>query len=325
MRNKHHFSKEIKMSIDSNLIKHASYKIALEAIELCHESHRRGIKPKNLLILGVSGVGKSTLLKTYRDRYDRYDLDELTIVPVLYICLPSSPVDSAIYGELLSVLGDAFPFKGKVSDQRSRIIKLCKKCRVELLIIDEVHHFLDRGRLRTHVKSADTFKVLIEAIELPIVLAGAPRSHELFRTNNQIRGRFKTKKSLPPFSIFTDQSKSTFKNLMKAMLRNSTFKNIDFFADEQKLIRLFYATDGVLRNVADLMCLAEEAAQKEKTSVLSFRLLQTSFESWILSDLRFKNEIHPNPFAKGFSERRLTLPNEMYEPTELDGDNHGWK
>lgn len=195
---------------------------------------------------------------------------------------------------------------------------------MELLILDEVQHFLDRGKLKTHTANADSLKSLIDAIECPVILAGAPRCKELFRLNTQLRGRFKSNEALVPFSIFSDESKSSYKKLMKAMLRNSVFSNIDFFDDEMKLKRFFYATDGVLRNIADLICLADELAQQEKVVTLSLRLLQLAFQSWICVDLKFKKNVNPNPFDSEFSERRLTLPGELYEPSDFDGDNHGW-
>jgi len=312
------------MSIDKLLVKHTNYSIIFDYVEQSHQSYKRGEKPKNLLIVGVSGVGKSTLLKTYRTKNLRYDVSEKTVIPVLYISLPSKPTESAMYSEILCELGDPFPFRGKTRELRHRVIHLIKKCCVEMLIVDEIQHFLDRGKLKTHFSNADALKSLIDAIEIPVIFSGAPRSKELFRINTQLRGRFKTTKALMPFSIFTEESVTSFKKLVKALLKNSVFKNSDFFDGDQNLKRLFYATDGILRNTVDLLYETEKLAEKDNGDSLSFRLLFTAFQNWILTDSRLKKNQHPNPFSKTFEERRLTQSGEIYEPSDLDGDNHGW-
>ncbi|MBC3932609.1 TniB family NTP-binding protein [Undibacterium curvum] len=313
------------MSIDQQLVKHTNYAIIADCVEQSHQSYRSNGKPKNLLIIGVSGVGKSTLLKAYRSRYPRYDTEVKTVIPILYICLPSKPTESAMYSEILCALGDPFPFRGKVPELRHRVIHLIKNCNVELLIVDEIQHFLDRGKLKTHMSNADALKSLIDAIEIPVIFSGAPRSKELFRINTQLRGRFKTAKALMPFSIFIEESRMSFQKLVKALLKNSIFKNNDFFDEAHHLKRLFYATDGILRNTVDLFCETEILAEKENENTLTFRFLQSAFQNWILNESRFKKSQHPNPFSKDFEERRLTQPGEIYEPSDLDGDNHGWR
>ncbi|MCH8618148.1 TniB family NTP-binding protein [Undibacterium sp. TS12] len=313
------------MSVDAYIVQHANYKVAFDLIKSCHDAFKAGRKPKNLRLVGVSGVGKTTLLKAYRDLYLPHAGEDRTVIPVLYVPLPSRPSESAMYGEFLFALGDPFPYSGTVTERRHRIIEFFKKCHVELLILDEIQHFLDRGKLKTHIAHADSLKSLIDAIDCSVILAGAPRSGELFKINTQLRSRFKSITAFLPFSTFTQESTHSFKKLMKAMLKNSVFENINFFDENESLQRFFYATDGILRNISDLLSIAEDIAKKENSNVLSMWILNASFKSWIGVASRFAKGVNPSPFLESFEKRRLTLPGELYEPSDLDGDNHGWK
>lgn len=313
------------MSVEAYIIQHPQYKDGFDLIKSCHEAFKKGRKPKNLRIVGVSGVGKTTLLEAYRDLHSPSMIEDRSIITVLYVALPSKPIESAICSEILYALGDPFPYVGKGTEMRHRIIELFKKCRVELLILDEIQHFLDRGKLKTHTAHADSLKVLMDALDCSVILAGAPRSIELFKINTQLRGRFKKITAFLPFSTFTENSTLSFKKLMRAMLGNSVFENTNFFDDDESLQRFFYATDGVLRNISDLIVIAEDIAEKEKSQVLSMRILHASFRSWIGVMSRFSKGVNPNPFSEKFEKRRLTLPGELYEPSDLDGDNHGWQ
>ncbi len=312
------------MSVDAYIVRHHEYNNIVNIISDCHNSFLTDRKPQTLRLEGVSGVGKSTLLKAYRDRHPRYDTDEKTIVPVLYVCLPSKPSESAIYSSMLNCLGDPFASTGRPTDLRMRLIKLINGCEVQILIIDEIHHLLDRGKLKTHTAHADALKMLIEDIERPVILSGAPRSSELFRINTQLRGRFKPVETLSPFSIFNDAKTNDFKKLVRALMRGSGFSNILFFENADHLRRLFYATDGVLRNIADTLAQAYEISSRQSSTEISMHCLHEVFQRWTNHRTKGTRKINPNPFEQNFSPRRLTLPGELYEPSELDGDNHGW-
>lgn len=308
------------MTLDDYIIKHPNFRKITDQIVYCHESKKNGLKPRTLKILGVSGVGKSSLLKSYESSHPRYEDTDRTVIPVLYVVVPSRPSESALYAEILSALGDPFPSKGKLAEQKYRIWTLLEKCRVELLILDEIQHFLDRGRLATHAGVADALKVLVEKSNIPTIFSGAPRSLVLFRVNTQLRSRFKTTATLSPFSILTPDKLKCFKNLVKALMKKTDFENIKFFDNVNSLARLFYATDGILRNVVDLLGDAAELGKKTAESTLSFPLLARVYGSWLAGE-QYQSR---NPFLNPFEPRRLTMKGEPFEASDLDGDNHSW-
>lgn len=312
------------MNSHEYIVQHHEYESIMATISKCHNSFIAEEKPQNLRLEGVSGVGKSTLLSAYRDSYPRYDTDGKTIVPILYICLPSRPSENAIYSSMLDCLGDPFAFQGRTNDLRMRLIKLINGCEVQMLIIDEIHHLLDRGRLKTHMAHADALKMLMEDLRRPVILSGAPRSFELFRLNTQLRGRFKSVRTLMPFSICGETKEEMFKKLVRTLMKGEGFTNPRFFEEADHLQRLFYATDGILRNLVDLLAAAYDIAFLHSSTEVSMPYLSEVFQTWIRSTESGKKNVNPNPFGKNFIPRRLTLRGELYELSELDGDNHGW-
>jgi hypothetical protein len=308
------------MTLDDHIIRHPDFENIIAQIVDCHESKKNGRKAKNLKIMGVSGVGKTSLLKSYVSCHPRYDDFDRTIIPVLYVVVPSRPSESALYAAILLALGDPFPSKGKLAEQKYRIFTFLEKCRVELIILDEIQHFLDRGKLATHAAVADCLKVLVETSNIPTIFSGAPRGLVLFKVNTQLRGRFKTTAVLSPFSTFTPKKLSRFSKLVKALMKNTDFENVDFFDNPDFLNRLFYATDGILRNVADLLGDAAENTKKANIFSLSIPILERIFDTWLAGE-KYRSI---NPFRKSAEPRRLTMKGEPFEPSELDGDNHGW-
>lgn len=312
------------MKIDNCVVQHDEYNLVTSMITDCHQSYLDGDTPRNLRVEGVSGVGKSTVLKEYAARHGRYDTDEGTIVPVLYVALPSRPSEMAIYTSMLHALGDPFAYRGRTPERRLRLVKLINGCKVETLLIDEIHHLLDRGKLKTHTANADALKMLIEDLERPVVLAGAPRCFELFRINTQLRGRFKTVKHISPFSVATEENAAKLKKLARTLVKEAGFNNANFFDDDENLHRLFYATDGILRNLAELLGNAYRISERQRSTELAMPYLHDAFQLWVGGAGNKNESINPNPFKKIFSPRRLILPNELYEPSALDGDNHQW-
>src|SRR3546814_2698017 len=76
---------------------------------------------KKLVVIGESGCGKTSLARSFHDRYPRQYLQEQTITPVVYIEVPSIGTIGALARQILAALGDPFPEKGRVIDQTARI------------------------------------------------------------------------------------------------------------------------------------------------------------------------------------------------------------
>lgn len=293
------------------LVETTGYQVAWEKLRRCHQSR---LKPKlsHLRLLGVSGVGKSFLARRYKEAHPSYERDEATIVPVVHFSIPSTPSKKQLYQAFIKGFGP-ISATGTAEELKTRVEALCKGCRTEIILIDEIHHFIDRGGARTYTAAGDALKELIDAVNVPVVLIGAPRSKTLFHYNSQLRSRVTSTLRMQPF---TPSDIAELMGFLYALTSDFPESVRQWIASEQVAIRIFFATDGIHRNVATLISGVEEELANEVT--VNFSTLSRVFRDHLWSD--------PgpgcDPFGKEPPSRRLNRIGEPYEPSPLDGDNH---
>lgn len=265
---------------------------------------------EHLLIIGESGVGKSTLLRRFRDLHPPVSHDEYTAVPVLYVALDSACSIKKLARSLLLELGSKYWDKGDESQLTYQLICLLRGCRVRLVILDEVNHLVDKGGEKTHHNIADRIKRLSDATHLPFVLAGIPRAERLLDTNDQLRSRFRHVISIQPFSMEDKDRESEFRSVLLSFRRLlGDIPSVDL--SHRTIARAFvFATGGRLREIRKLLIRAVELAFERSTPQLTAADLSRAFETVIYRDAADAR----NPFSKRFSGTPLTRPGEPFSP-----------
>jgi hypothetical protein len=306
------------MKITDIPINHPTFEAAWDAVASCHDSLRKRGRAERLSILGVSGVGKSTLLKRYRERHPHVKKDGCTHVPVAYISIPARPNFNQFCTALLVALDAPLAQEGTAYAKLSRFVKLAEKCAVELLLVDEMQHFVDRGSTRTYGAVADELKMLCEKLEKPVVLAGAPRMQILFETNMQLRRRFKSSIHLTPFDF--QHEFEEFRGFLNTLVIDMMLPHAERFTDPMLAEKIWYATDGIPGNIVDFIDKFDQRLHGKPASKWTNYDLAEAFRAAIWCDA----PDHLNPFmARGEAKlRRLNHFGEPYSPSILDGDNH---
>ena len=297
------------------LIADPHFKNAWLRVQRCHKSSAKGCRRQNLRLIGVSGVGKSRLLIEYRDAHPPIHHEEYTEVPVIYAEVPAQPTSRQLAVCLLTALGR--PTESGTADELWKTFqRLCRICKVRLILLDEIQHFVDRGRVSTYANDADILKQNLSKLDIPTVLAGAPRSRLLFEVNNQLRGRFKPIHALRPFAITNVDEIERFTTSVATAATTLPDKVTRFLISPAVIPRLFYATDGIFRNLLDYLDGLKTVLQDKTTCNLP--LLSIAFRDtvWVPPS---KTD---DPFNESFVLRRLTEPGEPFMPSPMDGDNH---
>lgn len=291
------------------------FSTAWRRLNECKQSRQHGGDPLNMRLLGVSGVGKSFLLRQYRDAHPRRREIGRTVVPVAYVPIPSGPSVKAIYVAMLEALG-MHGVAGTADALRHRTTTLYQSCGVELCLFDELNHFVDGGRLRLRQAASDALKVTIESIGLPSVFTGAKRSHILFEQNMQLRSRATSSLTLRPYDLTLRfaELQGFVLALAGQLLEAPAAEQL---ARSDMAERIFYATDGIHRNVSRLLHRLQHLGLTKDDQMTPGNLAQV-FRTYFWEDAPDRL----NPFCQGFEYRRLCRSGEPYVPTELDGDNH---
>ena len=181
-------------------VKTTEFENAWGRLDECRQSTSLDGDPLHMRLLGVSGLGKSFLLKHYRKAHPPVKQGGRTTVPVTYIPIPSGPTMRSIYAAMLVALGVDDP-KGTAETLRHRTVALYCSCNVELCLFDEINHFVDGGRIKYREAAADAIKMAVESIQRPSVFCGAKRSLALYDQNMQFRSRVTSSLTLRPFSL----------------------------------------------------------------------------------------------------------------------------
>lgn len=307
------------MIISNDPISHPSFAQAWDTVTQCHDSIRKRGRAETLCMPGVSGVGKSTLLKRYREKHPPVQEAGKMRFPVVYVAIPARPTFKQFVLALLNAIDAPLTKIGNANEQLDRFKVLSKACCVELLVVDEMQHFVDRGSVRTYGAVADELKVLFDDLQIPMILAGAPRMRILFETNGQLRRRFKPCLYLRPFSI--EHEFEYFRGFVNTIAVKLMLPDAKRLSEPTMAEKLWYATDGIPANVIDLIDRLDQILHRKPAAKWTNHDLAQAFREAIWRDAPDRL----NPFLNNRQEalRRLNLVGEPYQPPILDGDNHG--
>jgi Bacterial TniB protein len=294
-----------------------AYNAVVAAIRRCHASYDGERRPRSMQLYGTTGVGKSYLLRAYARSYPRMVRGDGVTVPVLYVPIPGAPTNKSLATQLLRSLGAPSAESGSASEQFARFETLARRAGVQLVLLDEMHHFIDRGTAKSHAKVADSLKMVVENLNVACVAAGAPRTKALFTMNAQLRSRFALSMRMHPFSIRTQQELSQLRGFLQALGRRADPRLLPLLTDPYFAVATFYATDGILRQIVDLVaeidarviCGAEPTLETASSAFLETLWPAAPFD---------RNPFNPTCFAV----HRLNRSDELYEPSLYDGDNH---
>ena len=293
--------KLLSFSIRHNIIEHPGYLETMQKIELLHQRSKLAGVAGGLLITGHTGSGKSTAKTQYAERYPRQEAMDRTHIRVLVVDTPSSPTVRSLVAAMLTAMGDPASQKGTAEEKTERLYKLLKGCGVELLIIDEFQHFLDRGKFSEACTVTDWLKNLLNRANIPVVLIGLPRSAYVLELNEQLRRRFSSRYSLRPLAFAHVDDIQQFRALLNAVQQQLPIQSLALSAYEMAQ-RFHVATHGLMDYLAKLIDGAVQIAAARQLLALDLRTYAEAFIESVWRDC--PSEL--NPFSQNALLRPLT-------------------
>ncbi|MFO1444486.1 TniB family NTP-binding protein [Bacillus sp. Bva_UNVM-123] len=275
------------------VIVHPTYSNLLTEIEEIHYYSKGSVKPDSLFLSGEAGVGKSTVLEEYTSRFPRDIVNNNTVIPVLYSTVPVGATPKTVAARLLYSLGDPAYDKGTEISQTSRLLNFIKKCKVELIIIDEFQHLLDRDTKHVLNKASEWVKSFCDEAGVPIILCGFPESKKIFKFNSQLDRRFLTKLSMEGFRYNTRDEQIEFRAFLKNIDDRLPFVDRSLLASKQLADKFFYATNGLPSHLNKLLYEATGLAAKSGSDSIDENHLYDGFNKIDMSTRPFTT----NPFT----------------------------
>lgn len=294
------------------------FHLVLTDIDRCHYSPKIKGKddPDCLLLVGNTGSGKTTILETYLESYPRKDTDDGSIVPVMYTLIPPPASVKGLVTNMLEKLGDPLYEKGSTIVQTIRLYRLLNECKVELIILDEFHHFIDRESKKVLVTLCDWLKSLIVNTKIPVVLFGMPISENILKVDNwQLSRRFNYRHNLVPFPQ-DEAGLNLFRGFLSEIEGQLPLLGKSNLAGKSLSERIYYATDGTIGHVMTLIRKGATYAIEHDSSCIDLDILHATYWKYLKHEKLFKKT---DPFLEdkfdmeaSYAQDRESTENQSY-------------
>jgi hypothetical protein len=282
---------------------------ALESLEVLRMASRcnRG-RSRGALIYGPSGSGKSTLARCFEANHPRHDTSDRTVIPVLYVELPSQPTAKVIGESILTALNDDYAGVGSAEVKLHRAKKLLAACEVEVVLIDEIQHISDNLDSRSRDVAADTLKNLMNSTGIPFVFIGLPSGAAFFSNRMQLKRRLNPKVELSYFRFVTAAEQDDFGRLLLNFHERLPFQGESALIDSDLTYSLHSASFGLIGSLTLLLEGALRMALRQGTGALTRDHLRDAFSSEIFLGCKPSR----NPFHVKFNGLPLVDKDEPY-------------
>jgi hypothetical protein len=272
--------------VNATLIRYPRFNQLHRNIQLCQSISKIAGEPQCLILEGVPGVGKSTLVKSYVEACPRYETPSGTKVPIFYL------ETKGMAAKLLDVLGDPAANHGTLWSMNARLIHFIQACEVQMVILDDFHHLIDQETNRVLHKVSDWLKVLIKETNVPFLVVGIVNTvRRILDANAQLSRLFALRETLHPFR-WDPQKPDTIKEFAAfvAFAESKIGMALTLEIEHQDLLyRLYEATDGIVGNLMNLLRYSVAIAHQKGDDRLTRDTLTTAFQMRLAEHVRKRN------------------------------------
>ncbi|KEA61843.1 putative transposition protein [Marinobacterium lacunae] len=214
----------------SKRIPYPGFIMALRNINRTHGT--RFPEARGMMFVGETGVGKTTILKFYREEYCRCNQIETKPArgkyPVVLMRLQSDSKKSSFLRSLCIELGITPNERETVNALERRAITLLKKRQVELVMIDEFHHLAGRDGKKNIESLGDLLKNLMDEAQVPFVLAGTFKALTVLDGHPELQRRFVSSTHLRNLNMKTAENTRDFRNVLVTCNKNCSIPSVKF-------------------------------------------------------------------------------------------------
>lgn len=293
----------------SVLINHPDFANAMRTIERQHNSViKNGDFSTGTIIIGESGAGKTTVCKTYRDRFPVHEEPTRRHTRVVLVSVPSKPTVKSLATAILAAV-KFVPISGSNAAKLTEtILKQFEGCGVEVMFLDEFQHFLEGNRNDLR-EVTNWLKGLIDDLHTAVFLCGVPSLRRVLQTNKQLRRRFSRVTEMGAFNIQSSTEAARFVGILQALCRDMPLPTVDF-KDKEVATKIYFATSGLIDYMCKLINGAYENAVSRGAKEVALQDYAAAFKIHIWD----RPPATRDPFSSKFNGALLDGPGEPFAP-----------
>tara|TARA_R110002124_G_scaffold44422_1_gene135449 strand:+ start:5825 stop:6889 length:1065 start_codon:yes stop_codon:yes gene_type:complete len=294
--------KEVLRQVGIIVVEYDQYHDAWEWLEDMLLEVNTGLESTAGLLYGVSGVGKSTILRRFTKKYGGpFQTADGLVRPVVRVSTPANPNLENLYKAMIQALDADAADSGKVSDLRKIVLTQIAGQKVKLFIFDEFTHVVEDRTEKFATKTVRALKELLSDKHCQCVFAGTELLFKVHSIYSQFRRRSGGDMQLFPFDWDEPDDRTEWLEVMAAIQSSLPIKCEEPLGQELMARKIHQSTDGTMDHVMKLLFRATSYAYDSGSGVISFTHLADAFER-----LRRGDEVRSNPFGPP-SKRRRTV------------------
>ncbi len=228
----------------------------------------------NLLIVGESNNGKTTVVRRFRDLHGQgyVDEDANPVKPVIVAEAPPSADEKGLYLSILERFFTPHRPTDPTAKLRYQVIHLMRLCRTRILIIDEFHSLLTGTPIKQR-EVMNAIKLLCNELAIPIVGVGTREAVRVLHTDPQHASRFDVI-SLPLWGLNHD-----FQRLLAGFEKILPLKNPSRLFEPELAAALHLISGGNLGDLHRLLIECATEAINGKKEQIDKQIIES--KSWI--------------------------------------------
>lgn len=260
-------------------------------------------EPSGLVLIGESGVGKSSIVSYFINQANRELGVEKAVIKV-YTNKVSTL--NAIYISMLKALGDIAPTKGTPDEKRFRIGVLIKNLNVQMIFFDDFHHVVEQRGREAARAIVDDVKMFMEEYHIATVLVGVKSLANVGLVNEQIENRYNAIVEIPALNIKVQEGVNDLRAFIDSYISHHGIKLSFDITSMDNIYHVYAATRGVLRVIVNLIKSAKLNANNEGSEIVTKAHFKRVIEDASLRHLR-----------KGKKGQRCAQDEFIYTPTTV--------
>jgi len=229
------------------------YPQTIKIIQLLKQMMDRPKKPRtqNLLIIGDSNMGKTSIVVEFCKMYQDYTLEDeegmsVVVKPIILAQSPTKADEKGLYISILENLWTPFRSTDSIAKLRSQTLYLMRKCNVKMLIFDEIHHLLGGTPIQQRTVM-QTLKSLGNELMIPIVGVGIKSASLVLSSSPELASRFDLV-TLKRWGL-----DKNFRGLLNSFEKRLPLKKPSLLSSKEKAPILYSISQGNLGNLHRLL------------------------------------------------------------------------